>query len=128
LCADPLLRLFHCVSISFDYAIHKAPTVQSYSSNIPWHKHLKVLYLASILISVRSVFRVVEYAQGNDRYLLRHEYFLYVFDSMLMFPVMVVFNIVHLSEIKSLLKRGKVLRRGKPSTPEGHLEAEPVPE
>jgi len=108
LCAQILFfGCFIVVSISFDHAIHKAPTVKSSSSDIPWHKHLKTLYLASVLILVRSIFRVVEYAQGNDGFLLRHEYFLCVFDSVLMFLVMVVFNLVHPSEIKALLSEGK---------------------
>jgi RTA1 like protein len=113
---------FIVVSVSFDYAIHKAPTEGSRSSDIPWHKHLKVLYLASVLIMVRSIFRVVEYAQGNDGFLLRHEFFLYLFDATLMFAVMVVFNIIHPSEIGALLK-GKVVRGFKLSSPDGNLEA-----
>ncbi|KAE8390152.1 RTA1 like protein-domain-containing protein [Aspergillus alliaceus] len=70
------------------------PTERSMSLDI-WRTHMTVLYITSILIMVRSVFRVVEYAMGNNGYLLRHEAFMYVFDGVLMLAVMVVFNIVH---------------------------------
>lgn len=64
-----------------------------------------VLYASSILILVRSIFRLIEYAQGNDGYLISHEVFMYVFDAMLMFFTMVVMSIYHPSEL--LGKRAK---------------------
>ena len=101
---------FIIVALSFDFAIHKVPTPEASSRANPWHKHLSVLYLASIIIMIRSIFRVVEYIQGNDGYILRHEYFLYVFDAILMLAVMVVFQVVHPSEVKAMLKGGKFSR------------------
>ena len=65
------------------------------TSPIPWQKHMNALYLASALILVRSIFRVIEYIMGNDGFLLRNEAFLYIFDAMLMFGVMVGLNVVH---------------------------------
>lgn len=41
---------------------------------------------------------------GNNGYLLRHEYFLYVFDATLMLGVMVLFNIVHPSEVTKVYR------------------------
>lgn len=73
---------------------------------LPWKRHLYVLYAASALILVRSIFRVIEYIQGNAGYLLSHEVFLYVFDAALMFLVMILFNWVHPSQVTDLyLKR-----------------------
>lgn len=54
---------------------------------------------------VRSIFRLAEYLQGNNGYLLHHEAFLYVFDALLMFITMVIFNIVHPQEVERHLKR-----------------------
>ncbi|KAF2632177.1 RTA1 like protein [Macroventuria anomochaeta] len=76
-------------------------------SNIPWGKHLFALYATSILILVRSVFRVIEYIQGNAGYLLRHEVFLYVFDAVLMFAVMVILNVSHPGDIASAYHKRK---------------------
>ena len=47
---------------------------------------------------------------GNDSSLMRHEFFLYIFDAVLMFGVMVVFNVVHPSEVNALLKGGRMAK------------------
>lgn len=60
-----------------------------------------MLYAASGLILVRSLFRVVEYVQGNNGYLLRNEVFLYVFDAVLMAACMLVFLFYHPSRIQT---------------------------
>jgi hypothetical protein len=72
---------------------------------LPWKRHLYALYATSALILVRSIFRVVEYIQGNDGYLLSHEVYLYVFDAVLMFFVMILFNWIHPSQVTDLYKK-----------------------
>ncbi|KFA72166.1 hypothetical protein S40288_07083 [Stachybotrys chartarum IBT 40288] len=42
-----------------------------------WEKMIQMLYIVSVLIMLRSVFRVVEYIMGNDGYLLSHEWTLF---------------------------------------------------
>jgi hypothetical protein len=74
-------------------------------SELPWKRHLYVLYGTSALILVRSIFRVIEYIQGNSGYLLSNEVFLYVFDATLMFLVMVLFNWIHPSQITGLSQK-----------------------
>ncbi len=98
---------FIVVASLFHYRMFKTPTSRSLSADLPWQKHLVVLYIASMLIMVRSIFRVVEYIQGNSGYLLRHEVFLYIFDAVLMLAVMLLFNWVHPSEIQALTRGGK---------------------
>lgn len=65
------------------------------------------LYTASILILIRSVIRVVEYLQGYDGYLMKHEAFIYVFDALLMFITVLVLMYEHPSEINCLIGRGQ---------------------
>ncbi|GFF62370.1 hypothetical protein CNMCM6069_000924 [Aspergillus lentulus] len=84
---------------SFDMKLRKYPIPRCFEGHIPWRKHLNILYATSVLILIRSVFRLVEYLQGNDGFLLHHEIFLYIFDAVLIFIAMVVFNICHPSEI-----------------------------
>ncbi|KAL2782547.1 RTA1 like protein-domain-containing protein [Aspergillus keveii] len=72
----------------------------------PWERHMHALYAGSALIFVRSLFRLIEYAQGNDGYLVSHEVYLYLFDAVLMVAVMGVFAWVHPSEINALLHPG----------------------
>ncbi|PKX88936.1 RTA1 domain-containing protein [Aspergillus novofumigatus IBT 16806] len=64
-----------------------------------WESALWGLYIASALILIRSIFRLVEYAQGNDGYLIGHEAFMYVFDATLMVFAMVTMNVLHPSVI-----------------------------
>ncbi|KAF9872460.1 rta1 domain protein [Colletotrichum karsti] len=97
--------LFIVVAVCFHRSINKTPTGRS-SGSIPWQKHMNVLYLGSMLIMVRSVFRAVEYIQGFNGYLLSHEAYLYVFDAVLMFLVMVLFNWIHPAEIAAFLAAG----------------------
>lgn len=95
---------FVFVAFSFDMKLKKFPIPRSHASDIPWRKHLNVLYGTSALIMVRSIFRVIEYIQGNSGYLLKHEAYLYIFDACLMFLTMVIFNLAHPSEIGRLLE------------------------
>ena len=97
--------IFMLTATIFDIRIRKAPTLRSADPAIPWKKHMRVLYIASAFIMIRSVFRVIEYVQGNDGYILRHEEFLYIFDGCLMLAVLVLFNIIHPSEITALYGR-----------------------
>ncbi|KAJ4315158.1 hypothetical protein N0V94_006098 [Neodidymelliopsis sp. IMI 364377] len=94
--------LFFITAILFQ--IKGKDHLKALGSDIPWKKHMNALYATSILILIRSLFRVIEYAQGNDGYLLRHEVFLYVFDSVLMFAVMIILNVSHPGDIALLLK------------------------
>ncbi|PVH77089.1 RTA1 domain protein [Cadophora sp. DSE1049] len=102
---------FIVVAIHFDKAMSKAPMNHARTS-VPWRKHLVTLYVVSVLILIRSVFRMVEYIQGFDGYLLSHEVYLYIFDSVLMFAVMVVLNVVHPSEVTALIRGGNVVKKG----------------
>ena len=71
---------------------------------LSWRKHLNTLYAASALILIRSVFRVIEFKQGNDGYLLGYEVFLYIFDATLMLGVMALFHVVHPKEVSEVLR------------------------
>ncbi|KAK2761753.1 hypothetical protein FQN54_001581 [Arachnomyces sp. PD_36] len=111
------IAFFSCfitVATIFHSRLRKRPTERSLSRDVPWQKHLIVLYIASSLILIRSIFRVVEYIQGNNGYLLRKEIFLYIFDAVLMWGTMVIFNIVHPSQIT------EVLRNKMPDFSSGH--------
>lgn len=81
---------FIVTTVVFHRRITAGPTPQSARNLVPWKMYLWILYAVSALIMVRSVFRVVEYVQGNGGYLIRREYFLYIFDAALMFLVMVL--------------------------------------
>ena len=58
-----IFRLFVTVATIFHIRALRQPTQQSRSS-VPWQKHMRGLYAASVLILVRNVVRVVQYIQG----------------------------------------------------------------
>ncbi|EMT67492.1 hypothetical protein ACKRZS_006669 [Fusarium odoratissimum] len=95
---------FVVTSILFHTRLLKSPTPESLRGDVPWARYLYVLYATSFLILVRSIFRVVEYLQGNDGYLISHEFYLYVFDAILMALVMMIFMIWY---VKHLQKENK---------------------
>ncbi|EIT76740.1 hypothetical protein AO1008_06794 [Aspergillus oryzae 100-8] len=59
----------------------------------------------SVLIMVRSIFRVIEYAMGQDGYLLSHEWPMYVFDTLLMFAVMVIWGVWYPGNLDFLIQK-----------------------
>jgi hypothetical protein len=65
----------------FHSRLRRFPTERSFQINQSWIQTLYMLYGVSGLILVRSVFRIIEYTMGNDGYLLKHEWTLYVFDA-----------------------------------------------
>lgn len=91
------------VAVKFHISISRVPAIRL-CNELPWQKHMNTLYIASTLIMVRSIFRVVEYLQGFNGYLLHHEAYLYIFDGLLMFLVMVLLNVVHPGELAASMK------------------------
>ncbi|SPO07405.1 related to Rtm1p [Cephalotrichum gorgonifer] len=84
-------------------AFHRRQTRKSQgaAAGVPWKRHLCVLYVVSVIILIRSIFRVVEYLQGNGGYLISHEIFLYMFDAVLMAAVMAIFLIYYVDDLDS---------------------------
>lgn len=68
--------------------------------DIAWQRHLYILYTTSALILIRSIFRVVEYLQGNDGYLIAHEVFIYTMDALLMAIVMAIFAAWYIGDLQ----------------------------
>jgi hypothetical protein len=56
---------------------------------------LYVEYVVVLLITVRIIFRLVEYSNGIQSTIPAHEVYQYIFDSTLMFIASVLFNIFH---------------------------------
>ncbi|MCJ1397702.1 hypothetical protein MMC11_000898 [Xylographa trunciseda] len=95
---------FTVVAFVFNSRLRSASTKTVMDTGTTYQKHLNALYISSLLIMVRSIFRVVEYIQGNDGYIMQNEWFLYVFDAVLMVGVMVVFLVVYPAELSAKLR------------------------
>ncbi|EFQ31628.1 RTA1 like protein [Colletotrichum graminicola M1.001] len=90
---------FVVTSLLFHYRLAKSPKSIS-DPTTPWKRHLFVLYITSGIILIRSIFRVVEYLQGNGGYLISHEIFLYIFDTLLMAIVMAIFSMWYVENLE----------------------------
>ncbi|KAI5270033.1 hypothetical protein E4T47_06547 [Aureobasidium subglaciale] len=66
------------------------------------------LYICSAIILIRNLIRVIEYAQGNNGYIITHEWMLYIFDGVFMLLVTIAFLVLHPSK---LLGNGRIQSR-----------------
>ncbi|KAL3420030.1 rta1 domain-containing protein [Phlyctema vagabunda] len=96
--------LFGTVAGIFHMRISRHPTTISKSLTVPWQRELMVLYGSSLLILIRSVYRVLEYIQGSDGVLMKTEAYMYVFDAAFIFIAMALFNIWHPSRVTNSAK------------------------
>lgn len=91
--------LFGLTAISFHWRLRKSPTKQFYEVDQSWIQTMHMLYGISALIIIRSVFRIVEYVMGTSGYPLRHEWTLYVFDTIPMLVSTALFYFRYPAEI-----------------------------
>ncbi|KAL5603268.1 hypothetical protein FOBRF1_010801 [Fusarium oxysporum] len=99
-----IFGIFIVVVSVFHRRMNRSPTNKSLEPSIRWRHYLTTLYITSGFIWVRSLFRVIEYLDGNDGYLMRTEAFMFVFDATLIWIVMIWMNWYHPSEIGLLLR------------------------
>ncbi|KOS47830.1 hypothetical protein ACN38_g1129 [Penicillium nordicum] len=100
---------FVIVTTVFHFRISRQPTSKSQLDRDQtrgdgwrqrnWFTILVGLYIASFLILVRSIFRLVEYKEGYDGYTMTHEVFMYIFDGLLMLITMLVMNVCHPAKV-----------------------------
>ncbi|KAH6843402.1 RTA1 like protein-domain-containing protein [Chaetomium sp. MPI-CAGE-AT-0009] len=81
---------FIITTILFHRRIAANPTPRSYSATGPWKQLIVALYICSVLVLVRSVFRMIEFGMGNDGVLMSNEGYLLGLDGALMFLVAAV--------------------------------------
>jgi hypothetical protein len=91
---------FVVTALLFHSRMVKSSPAGTSQGPVAWKRHLYVLYLTSTLILIRSIFRVVEYLQGNDGYLISHEVFIYVMDALLMAVVMAIFAVWYIGDLQ----------------------------
>ncbi|KAK5796114.1 hypothetical protein VI817_005399 [Penicillium citrinum] len=103
----------------FHFRINRQPTSKSHTEREStrtqgwkqrnWITVLLALYIVSILILVRCIFRLVEYRDGFNGPIMTNEVYMYIFDALLMFIAMVVMNVYHPAVILGDGKSGRVL-------------------
>ncbi|KAJ5784310.1 uncharacterized protein N7503_009522 [Penicillium pulvis] len=83
---------FLTIAIIFGRRVQQTKTALR---NLPYGNLLFVLFAVSGLIIIRCFYRIIEFCQGNDGYMMGHEAFMYVFDTIPMFVVQAVFHFFH---------------------------------
>lgn len=94
-----IFTFFIATTAVFQLRMRRFPTPEAENPMGSWAKDIYMLYTVSMLILVRSVFRVIEFIMGKEGYLLSYEWPLYVFDALLMFAVTVIFFIRYPSQV-----------------------------
>ncbi|KAK5789728.1 hypothetical protein VI817_008851 [Penicillium citrinum] len=64
-----------------------------------WKSMMKLLFSAATVIILRCIYRIIEFAQGNDGYLASHEIFMYILDAVPMLFVQIMFHFVHAGDV-----------------------------
>ncbi|KAM0240155.1 hypothetical protein ACHAP5_008011 [Fusarium lateritium] len=85
-----ILIIFIIFAIVFDVTVIKEGYSGTTNPNSRLLPKMVILYLCSTLIMCRNIFRLVEFGQGEDGYLLAHEWPVYVLGIMFMAFVMVL--------------------------------------
>lgn len=108
--------LFFSCFITVAAVLHRrmlrSPTPRSLDPSIRWRRYLTTLYVTGGLILVRSLFRVIEFIQGNKGALMKSEVYVFVFDGLLMLVVLGWMNWFHPSEIGLLLRGDEPVKNG----------------
>lgn len=86
-----IFGIFCQTTLLFHRRMRRNPAARYIPAEVKWELILRMLYGVSALIMTRSVFRVVEFIMGQDGFLLTREWPLYVFDSVPMLFVMLIF-------------------------------------
>jgi hypothetical protein len=95
------LGFFLCIALIFWKRMSRSSkqyAVPQYGKYL-WDKLLKMVLAAAVIVILRCIFRVIEFAQGHDGYLVSHEIFIYIFDAGPMLIVQVMMHFVYAAEV-----------------------------
>ncbi|KFX85843.1 hypothetical protein V490_09374 [Pseudogymnoascus sp. VKM F-3557] len=95
--------LFVLVAVLVSRRLAQNPTpmaklLDSRSAGKGWMGVMRVVFLASALIFIRSLFRLIEFAGNEDSAIQKSEAYLYICDSTLMFGVLAILIYPHPTE------------------------------
>lgn len=68
-------------------------------ASLAWENHFRALEAVTVLVILRSFVRMVEYAQGENGFVISHEAFIYVFDATPMFLTVTTYVVLHPSRL-----------------------------
>ena len=86
--------VFCFLALAFQFQKQMARDIPGASRSRPMLL-LYIVYTVLTLITIRIVFRLIEYSKGIQSGVVLHEAYQYIFDSLAMLVALVLFNIVH---------------------------------
>ncbi|KAF2019198.1 RTA1-domain-containing protein [Aaosphaeria arxii CBS 175.79] len=84
-----IFGLFMIAAVIFHVRVNKKG-LGKMANSWNWQGFLIALYVVSVIITIRNLFRTIEYVMGKDGYLLTHEWPIYAFDGALMAIVLAI--------------------------------------
>ncbi|KAJ9620713.1 uncharacterized protein PV06_06061 [Exophiala oligosperma] len=83
---------FMFIAVKWHFRMHRRVSSKHAKalSSTRWELGLWILYVVSVIISVRNIVRVIEFAEGAKGYFFTHEWTLFTFDALLMALVLVL--------------------------------------
>lgn len=103
-----LFGLFLIVACVFHKWMNARPTSSSSDPQLAWRQYLKILYIASGLVLVRCLYRVIEYASSSEAF-KGNEIYGHVFHAMLMLVIVVIYVVYYPSRLLQASKREESL-------------------
>lgn len=101
--------LFIMTAGIFHRRLNQQPTQTSKRPHVMWRRHMWSLYAVSMLIILRSTFRLIEFALGPKGLLYKTEVCMYAFDASLMFLVVVDMAIVHPGLLFRVIRKAEII-------------------
>ncbi|KAG8902568.1 hypothetical protein FRC01_009540 [Tulasnella sp. 417] len=99
------LGIYFCLAAAFDFRSSRDPALRVYGTQMKGLRKLWIVfYVSAVLITLRTIYRAVEFAEiapgprgiyDPDTYLFTHEWPLYVFDAVPIWISIVAFSIWH---------------------------------
>ncbi|KAL1953953.1 hypothetical protein VTO42DRAFT_1999 [Malbranchea cinnamomea] len=85
--------IFSGLAMRFHYKMNQIDAVQP--SLLPWRSLLYTVYAGLFLITLRIIYRLIEYSQGTESAIAKAEAAFYILDATPMVIAMLLFNIFH---------------------------------
>lgn len=100
------------VFILTSWVVYRRIKQQSLPISVSWKRYFRAIEVATVVMIVRSTVRAIEFLEGEGGFVISHEIFIYLFDALLMFALMVILFVIHPGRLMKETKGAKGYREG----------------
>jgi hypothetical protein len=112
---------FILMAVVFHRRLNNEPTNTSRRTHVKWRRYMWALYSVSMLVVVRSIFRLAEFIEGPESKVYKTEAYLYAFDAALMFAVVAVMTVLHPGFLFRAVRKAEMMPLGENDENDGYL-------